>query len=208
MSPLSPHLLLPVLLVCGSFLPGPCSYAPDPAFDCSLGVPCPENFACVPADPRGDPDGRGFCRSADIACDSSSALCPVPGLARIGQCVDERLFSTSKTHCGGCFGRCRGEGRCEGGRCVDETTVGQCIQARGNLDCRSGERCDDDGRCVPGAGDVAAGRSCSGDNDCDSGLCVGGRCSRTCDFGCPRSFVCDDDGAPGGLCVPVEGGGC
>jgi hypothetical protein len=116
-------LLAAVLAACGSFLPGPCSYAPDPRFDCSLGVPCPENFACVPADPRGNFD----CRSGQACVD--------------GACVEG----------GGdvAAGRpCDAAAECEGGLCVQ----GRCSRPC-DFGCPRGFVCDDDaipgGLCVP-----------------------------------------------------------
>ena len=53
------QLLLGVVLVCGAFVPGPCSFDPHRDFDCSLGEPCAEKFACA---------ADGYCKSADVAC--------------------------------------------------------------------------------------------------------------------------------------------
>lgn len=205
--------------VCGAVVPGPCGYAPDPAFDCSSGDPCPKNMACVIVDDGSDDGGveRGFCRSADIACDDGAVLCVVPGLERSGLCVDESDFDTSSTHCGDCFARCRGGASCVDGACVDEPADGACLLERGNFDCKAGQGCqaddddkdDDLGACVDdAAGSGATLAGCDDGGDCDGGLCTGGVCSRPCDFGCPPGTACDDDAIAGGLCVPVADEGC
>ncbi len=208
-----------VLAVCGAVIPGPCGYAPDPAFDCSSGDPCPRNLACVIVD---DDSDRGFCRSADIACDDGSVLCAVPGLDRSGLCVDEADFLRSSAHCGDCFARCRGGASCVDGACLDEPAAGTCLLARGNFDCRAGQGCrgaaadnaDNDnehdvGACVDGAAGAGATLAgCDDGDDCDGGLCAGGVCTRPCDFGCPPGTACEVGGVPGGLCVPVAVDGC
>lgn len=184
---------------CGAVVPGPCSFSPDPRFECGSGDPCPRNFACAIVD---EASGRGFCKSADIACGDGETLCEVPGLSRVGQCVRDEDFETSATHCGGCFARCRGGVRCEGGACLDEPEDGACVAARGNFDCHAGEGCVD-GVCVGGvAGAGVALDACTSGADCDGGLCEEGLCTRPCDFGCPAGTTCDDDAIPGGLCVP------
>ncbi|MDP2343717.1 MAG: hypothetical protein Q8O67_22350 [Deltaproteobacteria bacterium] len=196
-----------VVAVCGAVVPGPCGYAPDPAFDCSAGDPCARNLACVLVDPS-SPDSRGFCRSADVACEDGELLCAVPGLDRSGLCVPEEQLSTSSTHCGDCFARCRGGAQCVDGACVDEPVEGACVIERGNFDCGAGEGCVD-GACVDdaaGPGGILA--ACEDGGDCDGGLCVEGVCSRPCDFGCAPTTACDDDAIPGGLCVPVPESGC
>jgi hypothetical protein len=202
-----PHSFLPMVVVaaCGAVIPGPCSYLPDPAFDCSAGDPCGENLACVVVD---DDSGRGFCRSADIACGDDSVLCAVPGLERSGVCVDVADLETSSTHCGACFARCRGGAACVSGACVDEVEDGACVDARGNFDCAGGEGCVD-GVCVSGAaGAGATGAVCVDGADCDGGLCSDGVCTRPCDFGCPPGTACDAGAIPGGLCTPVPDVGC
>lgn len=192
-----------VVAVCGAVVPGPCAYAPDPAYDCSAGDPCGTNMACVIVDGE-----RGFCRSADIACDDGATLCSVPGLERSGVCVDDGDFATSSTHCGDCFQRCRGGASCVDGACVDEVADGKCVVERGNFDCNAGEGCRE-GVCVEGAAGAGATlEGCDDGDDCDGGLCAGGVCTRPCDFGCPPATACDVDAIPGGLCVPVEEPGC
>ena len=200
-----------VVAVCGAVVPGPCGYAPDPAFDCSAGDPCARNMACVLVDPS-SPDSRGFCRSADVACEDGELLCAVPGLDRSGLCVPEAQLSSSSTHCGGCFSRCRGGAACIEGACVDEPAPDTCLIERGNFDCGAGAACKA-GVCV----DDAAGKgrilqACADGDDCDGGLCAqgprGSICTRPCDFGCAPTTVCDDDAIAGGLCVPVPEVGC
>lgn len=207
-----------VVAVCGAVVPGPCGYAPDPAYDCSAGDPCGVNMACVIVDDGGDGSaGRGFCRSADIACEDRQTLCTVPGLERSGVCVDDDEFATSSTHCGDCFQRCRGAAECVDGACVDEIAQGLCVPARGNFDCTAGEGCTAEGEggvCKEGA--AGAGKTldaCDDGGDCDGGLCAfsaagQGVCTRPCDFGCPPTTTCEADAIPGGLCVPVEAEGC
>jgi hypothetical protein len=196
-----------VVSVCGAVIPGPCGYAPDPAFDCSAGDPCARNLACVLVDPS-DPGSRGFCRSADVACEDGQQLCAVPGLDRSGLCVPEEQFSTSSTHCGECFARCRGGSACVDGACVDEPAEDACVIERGNFDCGAGEGCVD-GVCVDdaaGPGGILA--PCDDGDDCDGGLCTQGVCTRPCDFGCAPGTECDDAAIPGGLCVPAPETGC
>jgi len=197
---------LPVVAaLCTAVVPGPCAYMPDPAYDCSAGDPCGTNLACVIVD---DVSGRGFCRSADTACDDGTTLCKVPGLDRSGICVDDDDFAVSSAHCGGCFQRCRGGASCVDGVCADEIDDGACVIARGNFDCEGGEGCVE-GVCVDGAnGDGGVLDACDDGGDCDGGLCVAGVCTRPCDFGCPPTTTCDEDAIPGGLCVPVDDDGC
>jgi hypothetical protein len=196
----NPHLLLTVALVCGAVVPGPCSYEPDGRWECSLGDPCPETFACAK---------DGYCKSADIACADDEALCAYDGLDAIGICVNEAAFQTDSAHCGGCFARCRGGVTCEAGACIDEPAAGRCVLARGNFDCQGGEGCVDDGggaigRCERGAlGQRRVFEDCDDGSDCEGGLCDGGVCTRPCDFGCPADTVCDADAIPGGLCTPL-----
>jgi len=199
-----------ILAVCGAVVPGPCSYSPDPAFDCSSGDPCGENLACVIVDEGSD---RGFCRSADIACEDGALLCAVPGLDRSGLCVEESAFQTSSTHCGDCFARCRGGAVCEDGVCQDTLAEGACLPERGNFDCTAGQggtpTDDDSGVCEDGtAGNKGTLDACASGADCDGGLCVDGVCTRPCDFGCPPGTACDADAIAGGLCTPVADAGC
>lgn len=194
------HVVTMVAMVCGAVVPGPCSFVPDPRWDCSLGDPCPSGFACA---------ADGHCKSADIACADDETLCTYPTLAEVGLCVSTAAMATSSAHCGACFARCRGGSSCVDGRCVDEPAPGACVRARGHFDCPGGEVCEDDddgddfGRCVAKA--VGAGRvfdGCDDGVDCDGGLCHEGLCTRPCDVGCPAFSTCDDDAIPGGLCVP------
>ncbi len=201
---LSPwHLMTLVAMACGAVIPGPCSFAPDQRWDCSLGDPCPEGFACAQ---------DGFCKSADIACGDGERLCSYESLERVGICVSDDEFSSSTAHCGDCFNRCHGGGGCEDGVCVGGVDAGACVVARGHYDCPGGEVCVDDdddddgvGACV--AGSFGAGGTfgdCDSGDDCEGGLCAYGVCSRPCDIGCPAFMICDDDAIPGGLCVPSD----
>jgi hypothetical protein len=206
--------ILGLVLACGAIVPGPCTFDPEREWDCSLGDPCPERFACA---------ADGYCKSADIACTEDEERCEVPGLTKVGHCVPKDELTSSKTHCGVCFERCLGEGRCEEGVCVGAPAEGECVRARGNFDCKSGARCersDDDedaeaglGVCVAGeAGSKETLEECDDDDDCEGGLCVddelegdgsGKVCTRPCDFGCPLGTECDKDKIPGGLCKPT-----
>lgn len=199
MNPLSIwQILTAVLMVCGAVVPGPCSFVPDQQWDCSLGDPCAEGFACA---------NDGYCKSADVACADNERLCTYPSLDRVAICVDERDLDTDPAHCGDCFNRCRGAAQCVDGACVDEIPEGRCVLARGHFDCAGGEVCqgaakdDVEGTCVgatAGAGRVFEG--CDSGDDCDGGLCVDQICGRPCDFGCPAFSVCDESAIPGGLC--------
>jgi hypothetical protein len=195
------HMLTMVAMVCGAVVPGPCTFVPDPRWDCSLGDPCPSGFACA---------ADGYCKSADVACADDEALCAHPGLEQVGLCVPTTAMADSVAHCGGCFARCRGGAACVDGACVDEIAPGVCVLSRGHFDCPAGEVCDDDGddddvgRCVvkaAGAGRVFEG--CDDGADCDGGLCHEGLCTRPCDVGCPSFSICDNNGTPGGRCVPL-----
>ena len=196
------HLFSVVVMVCGAVVPGPCSFTPDPRWDCSLGDPCPSGFACA---------SDGHCKSADVACADDELLCRYPGLDEVGVCVATTATADSVAHCGGCFQRCRGGGACVDGACVEEPAIGACIVARGHFDCPAGEVCEDDddgdvliGRCVAkAAGPGRVFEGCDVNDDCDGGLCHEGLCTRPCDVGCPAFSTCDDDAIPGGLCLPL-----
>ena len=193
------HVFTVAFMVCGAVVPGPCTFAPDPRWDCSLGDPCPSGFACA---------SDGHCKSADIACADDEALCAYASLEQVGICVKETAFLDDVAHCGGCFTRCRGGSACVAGACVDEPAPGACVPSRGHFDCPAGEGCVDDGgdlgHCAPGGvGDGGVFAGCDDGGDCEGGLCVDGVCTRPCDFGCPAFSTCDDGAIPGGLCVPL-----
>jgi hypothetical protein len=196
------HVLTMVAMVCGAVVPGPCTFVPDPRWDCSLGDPCPSGFACA---------ADGHCKSADVACADDETLCRYPTIDEVGLCVANDAMASSSAHCGACFEGCRGGAACVEGRCVDEPAPGTCVRARGHFDCPGGEACDDEGdgddvgHCVAralGSGRVFDG--CDDGSDCDGGLCHEGLCTRPCDVGCPAFSVCDEDAIPGGLCVPLS----
>jgi hypothetical protein len=200
------QLLVGVVGVCGAFVPGPCTFDPQRRFDCNLSDPCEENFACA---------RDGYCKSADIACIDGETRCAYPGLTRVGLCVPDGAFGTSKTHCGSCFARCLGAGECVDGRCLGAPAAGRCLLARGHFDCLEGERCaedpdgvgvaDGEGRCVVGGeGPGRLLEACANGADCRAGLCERGLCTSTCDFGCPLGTECDEARVPGGLCVPLD----
>lgn len=205
------QLAFGLVLVCGAVIPGPCTFVPDPRWDCSLGDVCPEGFACAQ---------DGFCKSADVACADDETLCAYPGLEEVAICVADDDFATSTAHCGGCFERCRGGASCVAGACVDEPEAGRCLRARGHFDCAGGLVCQADdldeklngeplGTCVSGSGgDVGLYGRCETNDDCVDGLCVDGVCGRPCDIGCPAFSVCDDDAIPGGLCRLDEADTC
>ena len=204
-----------VVVVCGAFVPGPCSFDPQRKFDCSLGAPCERNFACA---------DDGYCKSADVACLDGEQRCEVPDHARVGLCVKDEDLATSKTHCGACFAHCLGKGECKNGECTGAPAAGRCILSRGHFDCAAaGLVCvddgngDDEGDCAagtPGKGALLA--ACKEARDCASGICAVtgagadgvGVCTSTCDFGCAFGTQCDDSLAPGGVCVPVNGEVC
>lgn len=202
------RVLLGLALACGAVVPGPCTFDPRRDFDCNLAEPCDENFACAV---------DGFCKSADIACLDGQARCEVPAAGaapgeRVGLCVAEEDFATSKSHCGLCFQHCLGAGTCVEGACVGAPPAGECLPERGHFDCSQSEQCED-GRCLDGErGRAGLGEACEQNRDCQGGLCVDGGpaqrdgrvCSSPCDFGCAFGFFCDQGGAPGGLCVPRE----
>ncbi|MCC7070053.1 MAG: hypothetical protein IT383_01950 [Deltaproteobacteria bacterium] len=193
-----PRVLLGALLVCGAVVPGPCTFDPQRGYDCALGDPCERNFACA---------ADGYCKSADIACADGEERCEYPGLDRVGICVRVEELERSKTHCGGCFARCLGDGTCSDGRCTGAPAAGRCVLARGNFDCSAGSACADDGDgddvgdCTGAPGTASVLAPCTSGAECSDGLCVNEVCTRTCDFGCPLGTVCDDEGAPGGVCV-------
>lgn len=196
------HLLLGAALACGAFIPGPCNFDPQRRFDCNLADPCEENFACA---------ADSYCKSADIACLESETRCEYPGLERVGLCVPDEDFASSKTHCGGCFARCLGGGACVEGACQGAPADGRCLLSRGSFDCGEGEGCvddgddDDEGDCKAGAdGPGRLLEACESGDDCEGGLCDGGLCTSPCDFGCTVGTECDEDAIPGGLCVPGE----
>ena len=194
------HLFTILAMACGAVVPGPCSFQPDPQWDCSLGDPCAEGFACA---------SDGFCKSADIACGDDETLCTYASLDRVGICVADVDFDSASAHCGGCFQRCRGGAVCEDGACVDEPAAGVCVPPRGHFDCPAGQGCQADndvaGHCDASVvvGDGGAFAGCDSGADCEGGLCTDGVCTRPCDIGCPAFMVCDDGAIPGGLCVPA-----
>jgi MYXO-CTERM domain-containing protein len=178
-----------------AMVPGPCAFDPGREWDCDLGNPCPENFACA---------NDGFCKSADIACEGDEVLCSYDGLERVGLCISRAGFDTDPSHCGGCFERCTGGAACVDGACVDEPPAGECVPERGNYDCAEGSRCED-GDCVEGGeGPNGILLPCEGDDDCAGGLCARGVCTQPCDFGCPFGFTCDAEAIPGGVCAPTS----
>ncbi len=205
MTPLSLWQLVGALAVCGAFIPGPCTFDPHREFDCSLGDPCGRNFACA---------DDGYCKSADVACLDGETRCEYPDRPRVGICVKDEDFQSSKTHCGTCFTICRGAGTCVDGLCQGEPADGRCVLSRGNTDCAAGQHCaddgdgDDEGDCKSGAGAGGVFDGCDTGADCASGLCAGGACTNTCDFGCALGATCDDAAVPGGLCVPDDAEVC
>ena len=186
-------LMVVLALASIAMIPGPCTFNPSREWNCDLGNPCPENFACA---------DDGFCKSADVACDDEETLCSLEDRERVGHCVERASFDTDRVHCGSCFNRCEGAATCVDGACVGEPEAGACVAARGNYDCAQGDSCVDD-VCTDGEGPGPLLSLCDDATDCAGGLCERGVCTQPCDFGCPFGYRCDEGAIPGGICAPV-----
>ena len=149
------------------------------------GDSCVGTLFCSPGQLCAALDGEAVCQ---VSCDDDS------------DCAASQDCASLNGGGGVCVARI-GEGEGEG------EPVGECDPRRGNLDCRSGEHCEeDDGvtTCERGEGAIGVGGLCERADDCSTGLCDRGVCTVTCDDeDCRDGYSCadeDDSGVPGGLC--------
>jgi MYXO-CTERM domain-containing protein len=94
-------------------------------------------------------------------------------------------------------------------------TKGSCNSAE-TCHCATGQKYDDQGRCIWDAPVGELGADCGYPQFCKSGICTetdqGGFCSQDCivasSDACPMGFQCIATGASTGQCLPEDQGGC
>ncbi|MDP2341808.1 MAG: S8 family serine peptidase [Deltaproteobacteria bacterium] len=151
------------------------------------GDSCAGTLFCSPGQTCAPLNGESICQTS---CDND------------GDCGGGESCATLAAGGGVCVNVvAEGEGEGEG------EPAGECDPRRGNLDCDSGDHCEeDDGvtTCERGEGDVGLGGLCEVADDCSTGLCDRGVCTVTCDGeSCRDGYSCSDEDesdVPGGLC--------
>ncbi len=152
--------------------------------------------------------GTLFCSVGQSCVNLSGELVCQSSCDNDGDCAASQFCSNN----GVCVALPIGEGEGEGeegegeGEEGEEEPIGECDPRRGNLDCDSGDHCEEnDGvtSCERGEGDIGVGGLCGDAEDCSTGLCDRGVCTLTCDDDCRDGYTCseeDESGVPGGLC--------